>query len=401
MEYSKTLAAQILREIQPSKSPNWAWCYCFVPALIGYFLILMHYVNEKPPVGNLVSLHPDFYKLIGEGTKIEMVTKDILFSEGPLWINDEQTSASYLLFSDIPRNRIYRWEEGKGPFTIGKSVQIDKSGCYSNTTRCELLRQPGSNALILFADTNAIDLVVCQHGERSIAIFYENGTRFHLATHYHGRPLNSPNDVVWSRYGDLYFTDPYYGLLSKAKDGKGNSLEVLDKHIPYSGIYMIKREAIQYAVENNIPTNEVILLSSELSHPNGLAFSIDHKKLYVANSSPDDQEKYWSVFDVLEDGSLANKKIFFNASELITEKRIGTPDGMKVDKKGNLFASAPGGVVIISSTGKLLGRLFLPEFQVSNVAFGDDGYLYLTTADSVLRVKTLTKPSKAHKFYFK
>jgi gluconolactonase len=199
----------------------------------------------------------------------------------------------------------------------------------------------------------------------------------------------------------MYFTDPKYGLYDKAKTLQGVELA-------HSGVYMIRSEYLQIALHTGEPTKQVWLMDGSLSQPNGLAFSPDFSKLYVSNS--DRTNPIWKVYDVADTGILKNGRVFFDARELYKKEcaditsaqgadatsacaNYGAPDGMKVDIHGNLFASGPGGVLVISPEGKLIGRFRLDR-PVSNVAFGADGRLYITAQDLIVRVWIKTKPNR-------
>jgi gluconolactonase len=185
-----------------------------------------------------------------------------------------------------------------------------------------------------------------------------------LAELYQGERFNSPNDAVYRSNGDLYFTDPPYGLPEQMEDP--------EKELTYQGVYRLT------------PDGKVSLLTDELSRPNGIAFSPDEKKLYVANSDPDNA--IWKVFDIQEDGTLANSTIFYDATNLVAEEK-GLPDGLKVDDSGNLFATGPGGVFIFSPSGAVLGKIRTGQ-ATSNCAFNSDkSALYITADSYVLRVK--------------
>lgn len=397
LEMFETLSSlQLGKKLNPSNNPEISWCYLFFPALIGYFYFLAQFLNEKPVIGQVEIYDVSFEQLIyPKYVNIEVISNGSKWSEGPLWIEDEQSSLNYLLYSDTILNRIFRWEEGKGFFTVGKTLLFEHSGCKSNQSHCDDTYEPGPNGLLRLLPMHSpphsapsIDLLVCQHGERAISLFRENGTRTFVATHFHGRRFNSPNDLVWSPEGHLYFTDPPYGLFNKSK-----ILQKNEKEIPFSGIYMIKADDIKEAVRTGIPTAETKLLSKDLKRPNGLAFSPDFSKLYVSNA--EQKNPIWKVFDVTDNGNLANGKTFFDASDMFTSgnETFGVPDGFKVDINGNLFASGPGGVIVLSPEGQLIGRYRLDR-PVSNVAFGSDGRLYFTASDLVTRAWVKTRPAR-------
>jgi gluconolactonase len=376
-------------KLSPKKNHEIIWFYIFLPALLIYLSFLSKYLNLKPLIGSVEVLDPTFTSLFDADGKIEIIAANLSHTEGPLWINDD--NSPHLLFSDTRQSRIYKWEEGKGMFTIGKTIFIDKSGCRNNESYCNSLYEPGSNGLIR-KDENSFDIIACLHGERAVGLLRDNGTRSLIATHYKGSRLNSPNDIVWSPEGHLYFTDPPYGLMDKPHR------HIQNKELEHHGVYMIKSDYVQLAMELGEPTVYVRLLEGKLNRPNGLAFSPDFSKLYITNSDHDVPSI--NVYDVTDDGSLKNGKIFFDAKELYENekkahskegKKVGVPDGLKVDINGNIFSSGPGGLLVISPSGKLLGRLLIDR-PVSNVAFGGDNYLYLTATDIVVRIKIKSKP---------
>ena len=183
-----------------------------------------------------------------------------------------------------------------------------------------------------------------------------------------GKRLNSPNDVIFKSNGDMYFTDPPYGLEGKNDDPK--------KELDFNGVYRYSHDGI------------LTLLTRELTFPNGLAFSPDEKTLYIAVSDP--KKAVWMAYDVKADGTIANGRIFYDATKSATEEHPGLPDGMKVDKQGNLFATGPGGVWVFTPAGKLLGKIN-PGQKTANCAWGDDGSrLYLTSHMFFCRIKTST-----------
>ena len=194
----------------------------------------------------------------------------------------------------------------------------------------------------------------------------KNGVVTVLADRYQGKRLNSPNDLVYRSDGTLFFTDPPFGLPKVFDDAR--------KELPFSGVYSLKDGKLQ-------------LGARDLSGPNGIAFSPDEKRLYISQS--DSKAPVWMVFDVSEDGDPVNGRVFFDSSHL-AEDRAGSPDGMKIDKQGNLFATGPGGVLVIDPSGKHLGTIITGE-RVANCAFGDDGKtLYMTSNMFLCRIRLST-----------
>jgi gluconolactonase len=350
----------------------------------------MNYLNAKPTIGLVEPISPKFLDVF-KSNSIELLTTGMNWTEGPVWVEDEKCECSYLLFSDTITNRIWRWEEGRGLFTVGRTLHTEGSGCRMDSEWCAAIKEPGSNGLLTYLGSKVDDLVVCEHGDRIVSLVFENGTRYILASHYERKRLNSPNDAVWSPDGHLYFTDPPYGLYSK------NTNQITDRQLDFSGVYMIHRSDIEQTFRDGLPSPNVRLMDGSMSRPNGLAFSPDFQKLYVSNS--DSANPVWKVFDVAEDGSLENGRVFFDGSKLRAEDDAflqNNPDGMKVDASGNVIASGPGGVLVISPEGELLGRLRLDR-KASNVAFGGDGFLYITASDAVMRIQTVATNAKAYR----
>lgn len=308
--------------------------------------------------GKIERLDTALNSLIAPEAKIEILTDSFDWCEGPLWLPEQQA----IIFSDIPPNTIYKWKEGEG-----KSVFLKPSGYTGEDPR---RGEQGSNGLLLDPQGR---LVLCQHGDRRVAVMtaslddprpeYET-----LAGSYEGKRLNSPNDATFHSNGDLYFTDPPYGLEGNVNDPA--------KEIPFQGVY------------RRSPDGTVTLLTDELSRPNGIAFSPDEKTLYVANSDP--ERAIWMAFDVQDDGTIANGRVFYDATEMVPYAK-GLPDGLKVDEKGNVFATGPGGVLIFSPEGTHLGTVLTGQ-ATSNCAFGDNGSsLYMTCDMFLMRIKLLTK----------
>jgi len=310
----------------------------------------------SPTFGRIERLDPGLDELIAPGARIEKLAEGFDWSEGPIWIKE----GGYLLFSDVPQNVIYRWKPGQGI-----SEFLKPSGYTGSIPRGG---EPGSNGLTVDSQGR---LTLCEHGDRRVARLERGGKKTTLADRYNGKRLNSPNDLVFHSNGDLYFTDPPYGLEGKNQDPK--------KELPFNGVYRLK------------PSGELTLLTDKLTFPNGIAFSPDEKKLYVAVSDP--ARAIWMVYNVKDDGTIDEGNVFFDATKWV-KKNKGLPDGMKVDRKGNLFATAPGGVLILSPEGKHLGTIATGE-ATANCNWGGDGSTLYITADMYLcRVVTRTRGAK-------
>lgn len=297
-------------------------------------------------------------EIIPDYLQVEIIGEGFEWTEGPLWLPTENK----LIFSDIPKNSIFEWTEKSGT-----QLYLKPSGYTGKESRGG---EAGSNGLLL---TDKNELVLCQHGDRRMAkmnttLSSPKADFTTLAGNYNGKKLNSPNDAVYDKQGNLYFTDPPYGLEKNDKDPL--------KELDFQGVYKVDK------------TGKITLLTKELSRPNGIAFSPDFKKLYVANSDP--QKAIWMVYDVDENGLLKNGKLFFDATDK-TKTLKGLPDGLKVHRNGWIFATGPGGVLVFTPEGEHLGTIFTGE-ATSNCAFNADySELYMTADDYLVRVKLKTK----------
>ena len=298
--------------------------------------------------------HPRFDSLVPPDARLEEVAGGFEWVEGPLWSKSE----GRLYLADIPRNRVVFWSEATGvrPF-------LERSG-YTGAAAFTG-REPGSNGMTFDRDGR---LVICQHGDRRIVRLEKDGTRTVLADRFEGKRLNSPNDAVFRANGDLYFTDPPFGLPRTFDDPQ--------KDLSFQGVYRVT------------PNGRVTLLTKELRAPNGIVFAPSEKTLYVANA--DAARPVYMAYDVRGDGTLGPGRVFFDASEWAKTDK-GLPDGMKVDVAGNLFAAGPGGLHVFAPDGTHLGT-FRTGRLTSNCGWGGDGRDLFITADKVLyRVRLTTR----------
>jgi gluconolactonase len=320
-----------------------------------------------PTFGSVDRLDPALDKLLPAGAAIEKLAEGFDWIESPLWVG----KGGYLLFSEIPLNSIYKWEEGQGV-----SLFMNPAG-YSGD-RADL-KEPGTNGLGLDAQGA---LIMCQHGNRRIAklpsLANPNGKQIALAEKFRDKRLNSPNDLVVHSSGDIFFTDPPYGL--SRKTGDADPVNDPDKELKFQGVYRLDTRG------------NVTLVSDQLERPNGIALSPDEKTLYVANSHG--PRPIIMAFDVNPDRAATNPRVFFDGAALRAKKPNlkGAFDGMTVDAAGNLFATGPGGVLIITATGQHLGTIATGE-ATGNCEFGDkDGKTLYIAADMYLaRIKTSTR----------
>ena len=322
--------------------------FCLAAALAGIPLLFA----EAPP--NIVRLDPRFDQLVPRDARLERLAGGFTWVEGPAWNRKD----GYLLFSDIPNNSVFKWQPG-----AGVSLFLKPSG-YTGREPFQG-REPGSNGLTFDPQGR---LVLCEHGDRRITRLEPDGRKTTLADRYQGKRLNSPNDAVYQSNGDLYFTDPPFGL-PKAFDDPGRELD-------FSGVYQRK------------PDGRLVLLTKQIRAPNGIAFSPSEKTLYVTNA--DLKHAVWMAFDVRDDGTLGPGRVFFDGTAW-TKTKKGAPDGMKVDRQGNLFAAGPGGLHVFAPDGTHLGSIET-GVATANCAWGDDGsVLYITADTAIFRIQLRTK----------
>ncbi len=304
---------------------------------------------EKPAaIGSIVRLDPAFDELVPKDAQIEKLADSFTFTEGPIW-----RPSGVLWFSDVVGNVVRQYSPSDG-----KVTEVLNPGGYDGKGNLPAGGYNGPNGMT--ADKDGA-VLLCQHGFRRIVRIGSDMKVTTVVEKYQGKRLNSPNDVVYRSDGAFYFTDPPYGL-PKGDDDPA-------KELKFNGVYRMAKGKLQPVIK-------------DLSRPNGIAFSPDQKILYIGNS--DEKNKVWMAYDVAENGTVGKGRLF---ADVTAEKEEGVPDGMKMDEKGNLWASGPGGIWVFSPDGKHIGTIKLPEVP-ANCNWGDDSKsLYITARTGLYRIK--------------
>ncbi len=305
----------------------------------------------------IVVLQPDTSRLasiIDINGEIEILGDGFTWSEGPLWIADQQM----LLFTDVPANKVFSWTESGGVKEYLHPAGYTGAGTHS--------KEPGANGLALSADGH---LLLCQHGDRRVArmeapLREPKAVFSSIADAWQGKRFNSPNDLIVNSKGQIFFTDPPYGLDKQADDPT--------REIDFQGVY--RRD----------PDGQVHVIVKDLSRPNGLALSPDEQTLYVANSDPD--RAIWMAYTLDASGNTIVEKLFYDATSLVSQHK-GLPDGLKVNRKGILFATGPGGVWIFDPLGTPLGRIETGQATANCALNSDQSVLYMCADDYLMRVR--------------
>ncbi len=329
-----------------------------LPFLILLLFAISCSTKESKTHGTIEQLDPALAEIISPDAKVELLGEGFDWSEGPVWVESQKM----LLFTDVPKNIIHKWTEEKGV-----QVYLTPSGHTGPGPQSE---EPGANGLALDDKDN---LLLCQHGDRRVAMMNSSWDKpvpdyKTLADSYNGKKFNSPNDLVFYN-DDIYFTDPPYGLLADSV-----------KELPYQGVYKATADG------------KVVLLIDSLTRPNGIAFSPDHRKMFIANSDP--EKVRWYEYEMSDSGTVVSGKVFYDA-QVESKTDNGMPDGLKVDTKGNIFASGPGGIWIFNAEGKAVGKIKLPNPTANCALTQDDKTLYITSDMNLLRVRLKEISGKA------
>lgn len=312
-------------------------------------------VQEYPTTGSIQRLSPDLDRIIAPGILPEILAEGFEWSEGPLWLPGQEK----VIFSDIPNNSIFEWSEQEG-----LKLYLKPSGYTDTIPRGG---ETGSNGLLLNAKGQ---LVLCQHGDRRMARMNapldSPAANFEtIAGEWGGKRFNSPNDAVFSSTGNLYISDPAYGMELRYED----PLREMD----FTGVFLITLEG------------EVSLQSDQLSAPNGIGLSPDESRLYVANSGGA-TGPVWMEYELAKDGSLQNGRLFYDASTAADSLR-GAPDGLVVRKDGIIFATGPGGVWVLTPEGEHLGIIKTGQATSNCTLDTKNKYLYITADMYLMRIR--------------
>lgn len=306
-----------------------------------------------PTVGSIEVLDEGLSKIISSDAAIELLAEGFSWSEGPVWVE----ALNSVLFTDVPENKIWRWSEKDS-----LQLYLEPSGYLGST-------KGGQGANGLWIDSEG-KLVMCQHGERQIAYMDAPldapAPKFvSLASQYEGKRFSSPNDLVIDKKGNIYFTDPPYGL---PKD--------VEQEIPFQGVF---RKNIDGSID---------LLVDSLSRPNGVALSPDEKTMYIAVS--DGQKAHLLAYDIQEDGTVTNGRILCDTTpEVGMEGRKGVPDGLVVHSNGTIFTTGPGGIWVVAPDGKVLGKILTTQSTANCTLDADEKMLYMTAHMYLMRVPLL------------
>ena len=306
--------------------------------------------EKRETIGSVERINPEMDLYVPKGSEVEILARGFGWSEGPVWV--DQLNA--VLFSDVRNNKAYRWDDKNG-----LSVFLDPSGF---TGIVPANKKAGSNGLTLNSKN---ELVLAMHGDRRIAKLksWNEKTFETIVNRYEGNLFSSPNDLVYAKNGDLYFTDPPYGLKDFNNDGL--------KELPYNGVYKLSY------------SGSLSLIINDLSIPNGIAISNDQKTLYVNVSDREDMKIM--AYDITSSG-VTNGRVFFDGNEL-AKKDNGSFDGLKIHPSGTIFSTGPGGVLVIKPDGTHLGTI-RTEKSSANCAF-DSSFqnLYMTSHMYLTRIK--------------
>jgi len=339
---------------------------CIIAVLIAALPVTQGFaksaIKSYPAVGELKQYDAEFAKVIKPGTPIEKISDDkFQWAEGPVWIPSDKHHPGYLLANDVPKNIMYRWSE-----TDGLTIFLQPSGLENPDPT--IFREPGANGLFL---ESANSILSADSGNRQIMrIDLATKKKTAVVSSFQGKKFNSPNDVIKSSNGIIYFTDPPYGLNNFDKSPPA-------KEQAFNGVYRVATDGT------------VNVIDSSLSYPNGIALSPDEHTLYVSVSDP--ANPVWMAYTLDDKGMVSSRRELADAKDLVAAGLPGLPDGMKVANDGHIFAAAPGGILVMDAKGKRLG-LISTGTNIANCNFSDDGStLYMTSNKALARIRLAIK----------
>lgn len=323
--------------------------------LLASSILIAHanFGQNREEIAKIEFMTEELNDLIRKDARVEILAEGFEFTEGPYWVKKPEM----LLFSDIPANKVYKWTEENGT-----EVYLDPGGYTESEPRGGFL---GPNGII---QNKKGELLICQHGDRRIAkmdapLDAPEPVFVTVAGKYNGKRLNSPNDLTLSKKGNLYFTDPSYGFEKGPGDPK--------KELSFQGVFIMGTDG------------EVRMLLDSIEQPNGIAFFPGEKQLLISNTDP--QKHRWYSYSIDSDGNLTDGKVFFDAKNA---GGMGGCDGLKIDKKGYVFATGPGGVFIFNPAGEQIGKISVYGVSATNCALSpDEKTLYVTAQQYILRLK--------------
>jgi len=327
-----------------------------ISSVLAVFLLLASCTSQEyPSTGSVERLSPELDRIIAPGTLPEILAEGFEWSEGPLWLPQQEK----VIFSDIPNNSIFEWSEKDG-----LKLYLKPSGYTDTIPRGG---ETGSNGLLLDAEGR---LVLCQHGDRRMArmnapLDAPEANFETIAGDWMGNRFNSPNDATFHSNGNLYITDPAYGMELRYEDPR--------REMDFTGVFLIT------------PEGEVGLLSEQFTAPNGIGLSPDESRLYVANSGGS-SGFIWMEYEVMEDGTLQNGQLFYDARPASDSLR-GAPDGLVVRDDGIIFATGPGGVWVLSPEGEHLGIILTGQATSNCTLDAKNRYLYMTADMYLMRIR--------------
>lgn len=354
-------------EVDPTKRHDLAWCALFLPALIAYLVLLTYHINAKPHIGIIEITHTNFTNYVSSQAGIEVVASDMGDARGLLWIEDESCSCSYLLIADAANNIIWKWEEGHGLMTVGKTIYRNRIDCDKvvdiDAANCKTANNLGPDCLIRLNNpaSTEVDILVCEQSEHGIAVLSANGSERVIVNNFNNTPFNNPQFLASSEDSNfIYFADTPSGAPAAPRRN--------------GYIYAVVKESLFHESLN------ISRVEFDNVMPNGITISNKGRMAYVT----DKNAPIVHAFEVTREGLFVNQRVFFQGSQLTSVSDNLSFYGIVVHQS-SVFLATSNGVVVLSSAGSVLGQ-FIVGYPCYDLEVGADGYLYFTANNFVLRV---------------